>query len=341
MVYQDPGTSLNPALRIGEQLGSVYRQHRGMGRRASRDAAAQMLETMHIADPVRMLRRYPHELSGGQQQRVMFAMALANDPDLLVLDEPTTGLDATVEAAVLDLVEELRDTFSTAILFVSHNLGIVSRVCERVGVLYAGRLIEEGRADDLFQDPRHPYTRALLRCLPRLGVSKHDVRLEPIPGTLPPLGAEISGCVFADRCPLVRDECRAAEPPLAPAAAEHRSACFFADEVAGLGADAAPPVGRSDTHERLLALDGLVATYGSGTHAVTAVADVTLEVGTGEVLGLVGESGSGKTSLARCILGLVEPSDGAMELGGERLTAGVPASSAAACRSSSRTRTRR
>ncbi len=186
MVYQDPGTALNPTIRIGEQIAEVYRFHRGMSRQEAMDAAADMLGTVQISDAGRVLRRYPHELSGGQQQRVMFAMALATDPELLVLDEPTTGLDATVEAEVLDLVEDLRTQFQTAILFVSHNLGIVARMCERVGVLYAGRLIEQGNARELFRDPRHPYTLALLRCVPRLGMRKDTDQLDPIPGSLPP-----------------------------------------------------------------------------------------------------------------------------------------------------------
>ena len=156
MVYQDPGTALNPSIKVGEQIAEVYRFHKGMGRSEALAAAVEMLSTVQISAPDRVVRRYPHELSGGQQQRIMFAMALATDPDLLVLDEPTTGLDATVEAEVLDLVEQLRTQFDASILFVSHNLGIVARMCERVGVLYAGRLIEEGPAGELFQNPRHP-----------------------------------------------------------------------------------------------------------------------------------------------------------------------------------------
>ena len=156
MVYQDPGSALNPSIKVGEQIAEVYRFHKHLGKSDALAAAVEMLSTVQISAPDRVARRYPHELSGGQQQRVMFAMALATDPDLLVLDEPTTGLDATVEAEVLDLVEQLRAQFNTSILFVSHNLGIVARVCERVGVLYAGRLIEQGPAQELFQSPRHP-----------------------------------------------------------------------------------------------------------------------------------------------------------------------------------------
>jgi peptide/nickel transport system ATP-binding protein len=319
MVYQDPASALNPSLRVGEQIAEVYRQHRGLGNAEALERAADMLTTVQIADPLRLLRRYPHELSGGQQQRVMIAMALATDPDLLVLDEPTTGLDATVEAEMLDLVEQLRDRFQTAILFVSHNLGIVARICERVGVLYAGRLIEQGSARELFADPRHPYTLALLRCRPRLGMRKGADRLDPIPGSLPPLGAEVAGCIYAERCPIAREDCRAAEPGLLEASPGHESRCFHHDEVPGI-----PPRERSpavpsspEAGAKLLALRDLVKAYGDG---VVAVAGVELEVGRGEVLGLVGESGSGKTSLAKCVVGLVEPSSGTMTLGDRELT---------------------
>jgi peptide/nickel transport system ATP-binding protein len=321
MVYQDPGSALNPSLRIGDQVAEVYRHHRGMGSDEARAAAAAMLEKVHIADPQRMLRRYPHELSGGQQQRVMIAMALSTNPDLLVLDEPTTGLDATVEAEVLDLVEQLRDEFDASILFISHNLGIVARICERVGVLYAGRLIEEGRAAELFRDPRHPYTLGLLRCAPRFGMHKSKDRLDPIPGSLPPLGADIPGCVYADRCPIARDRCRTDPPPLATVGDGHRSACHYAGEVPSIPAPAAV---RSEIPyldgDVLLQVEDLLKVYRSGGQEVTAVAGVSLDVRKGEVLGLVGESGSGKSSLAKCIVGLVDPAGGRISFEGAELS---------------------
>src|SRR5947209_10491305 len=236
MVYQDPGSALNPSMRIGAQIAEVYRFHRGMGKKEAYDASASMLEKVQISDPARVLRRYPHELSGGQQQRIMFAMALATDPELLVLDEPTTGLDATVEAEVLDLVEQLRAQFNTSILFISHNLGIVARICERVGVLYAGRVIEEGPARQTFLSPRHPYTLGLLRCVPTLGMNKRTQRLDPIPGSLPGLGAQPPGCNYADRCPIARDRCREEPPPLIPVGDQRSSRCFYWDEV-----DSIPP----------------------------------------------------------------------------------------------------
>jgi peptide/nickel transport system ATP-binding protein len=316
MVYQDPGTALNPSIRVGEQIAEVYRFHKGMGRSEALAAAVEMLSTVQISAPDRVVRRYPHELSGGQQQRIMFAMALATDPDLLVLDEPTTGLDATVEAEVLDLVEQLRAQFDASILFVSHNLGIVARMCERVGVLYAGRLIEEGPAAELFEEPRHPYTLALLRCMPRMGMRKDVDRLDPIPGSLPAIGSEIAGCVYAERCPIARDRCRAEPPPIEPVAPGRGARCFYHEEVPRIAPRTRPPEEEpavSVADGVLLKVDDLVKAYGSGGNRVTAVAGVEIEVARGEVLGLVGESGSGKTSLAKCIVGLLDPSDGTIK----------------------------
>jgi peptide/nickel transport system ATP-binding protein len=322
MVYQDPGSALNPSMRIGDQIAEVYRYHLDMDRKAAMAASASMLEKVQISNPIGVLRRYPHELSGGQQQRIMFAMALATDPELLVLDEPTTGLDATVEAEVLDLVEKLRTDFNTSILFISHNLGIVARICERVGVLYAGQLIEEGSANEVFASPRHPYTLGLLRCVPRLGMNKHTQRLDPIPGSLPALGATTSGCVYADRCALARDRCRMEEPPLIQLGNGRSSRCFYHEEVTGMQpspeARVEPPPPPSE--EILLKLEHLIKTYRSGGQQTAAVADVSLEVRRGEVFGLVGESGSGKSSLAKCIVGLTNASGGTIAFDSEDLS---------------------
>ena len=184
MVYQDPASALNPCLRIGTQIGEIFRA-RGSSAHQARAAAAAMLARVRIADHESVLDRYPHQLSGGMQQRVVIAMALSIDPRLLVLDEPTTGLDATVEAETLDLIGQLRRELATSILFISHNLALISRICDRVGVLYAGALVEEGPVAEVFRDPRHPYTVGLLRCLPLPGRTKDRARLDSIAG-LPP-----------------------------------------------------------------------------------------------------------------------------------------------------------
>ena len=195
MVYQNPAAALNPTIRVGAQVGEVF-ELMGFEKKDALERARLILAKVQISDPQRVMRRYPHQLSGGMQQRVVIAMALAKDPTLLILDEPTTGLDATVEAEVLDLIAALRQEFGTSVLFISHNLAVIAKMCEQVGVLYAGRVVEEGPADQVFRDPRHPYTVGLLRCIPRGGVRKDETPLDTIPGFLPRMGAEIEGCVL-------------------------------------------------------------------------------------------------------------------------------------------------
>ncbi|HTE63350.1 MAG TPA: ABC transporter ATP-binding protein, partial [Solirubrobacteraceae bacterium] len=212
MVYQNPGGALNPTIRVGDQVAEVYTLA-GTEEKLAHERVEGILAKVQIADPGSVMRRYPHQLSGGMQQRVVIAMALAKDPTLLVLDEPTTGLDATVEAEVLDLVAALRQEFGTSVLFISHNLDVITRMCDRVGVLYAGQLVEEGPVDAVFNDPRHPYAVGLLRCIPRGGVRKDRERLDTIPGFPPPLGAELPTCVYVDRCALAQDICSKEAPP--------------------------------------------------------------------------------------------------------------------------------
>jgi peptide/nickel transport system ATP-binding protein len=332
MVYQDPGSALNPSIRIGDQVAEVFEFQARAKRAEAFERARASLERVALPDPGDVMRRYPFELSGGQQQRVVIAMALAGDPHLLILDEPTTGLDATVEAEVLDLIQELRDEIDAAVLLISHNLGTVARLCERVGVMYAGRILEEGSARELFTDPRHPYTRGLLRCVPRFGARKDQVCLMPIPGSVPALGTPMPGCVFAGRCGVVRPECSERAPQLAPLAEDAGAAeavrrravrCFCPDQAEALAAEGPRACANGGFGEPLLEVRDLVKEFRDGPSRLVAVDGVSIEVRAGETLGLVGESGSGKTTLANCIVGLLEPSGGEIVLQGQKLRPAV------------------
>jgi peptide/nickel transport system ATP-binding protein len=321
MVYQSPGAALNPSMRIGAQLAEAFTVL-GAGSTEASERSRDALARVQIADPGSVLGRYPHQLSGGMQQRVVIAMALAKDPALLILDEPTTGLDATVEAEVLDLVSQLQSELSTSVLYISHNLGVIAKMCSRVGVLYAGRLVEEGPVETVLQDPRHPYTVGLLRCIPRGGVRKDHGRLDTIPGFLPSLGAEIPGCVFADRCALADEHCVAEEPPLIELGGGHESRCWYHDRAPGLPREEAPDLElpRVDRAGAPLVeakqLSKVFRQRGQEVHALT---DVSASIWPGETLGLVGESGSGKTTLARTLLGIVPPTGGVALLDGREL----------------------
>jgi peptide/nickel transport system ATP-binding protein len=323
MVYQDPLSSLNPCLTVGEQLAEGLEIHEGLGKGDARKACLAMLERVHMSDPPATLRRYPHQLSGGQQQRVLIAMALLPRPDLLIMDEPTTGLDVTIEATVLDLVAELRRELETAILYISHNLGVVARICDRVGVMYAGELVEEADVAGLFLSPRHPYTRSLLHCVPRLDASRSGSPLAAIPGQVPRPRALPPGCVFEPRCGAARAECRARRPELDVAGARHVVRCVRWREIDGMEPSpvtrttvATPPAPAAP----LLTVQNLRSYYeqATGTLArllgrrryVRAVDGVALEVAPGQTLSVVGESGCGKSTLARCIAGLVRPTGG-------------------------------
>ncbi|MCB0160481.1 MAG: ABC transporter ATP-binding protein, partial [Caldilineaceae bacterium] len=203
MVYQDPMQALNPSMRLGDQMKEVLTVHRGISEDEAEDRSIDMLNRVYMPDAANVMRRYPHQISGGQQQRVVIAMALLNNPALLIMDEPTTALDVTVEAAVLDLIAELRREFDTAIMYISHNLGVVARVCSEVGVMYAGEMVERASVEDIYARPQHPYTQGLIRCVPKLGSDKASSVLYPIPGRVPPPNARPSGCIFAPRCDYV------------------------------------------------------------------------------------------------------------------------------------------
>jgi peptide/nickel transport system ATP-binding protein len=314
MVYQEPGRALNPSIRVGRQVAEVY-EIAGLGRAEATERAEAMLRKVQIADPHRVMERYPHQLSGGMAQRVVIAMALAAEPSLLILDEPTTALDATVEAEVLDLIAALREEFDTSVLFISHNLAVIAKMCDRVGVLYAGELIEEGPAGEVFAQPRHPYTVGLVRCIPRRGQRKDHGRLDTIPGFLPPPGEEPAGCIFAPRCPIAEDRCRSASPPAFDTGPGRTARCYLHDQTPDLPRNTPEDlkiISERDATHPVVSVNGLSKTFRSRGEAVKALVSVSLTLEAGETLGLVGESGSGKTTLARALLGLIPPDDGSV-----------------------------
>jgi peptide/nickel transport system ATP-binding protein len=314
MVYQEPGRALNPSIRVGRQVAEVF-EIAGLSRSDAMGRAEEALRRAQISDPGQVLRAYPHQLSGGMLQRVIIAMALAAEPALLILDEPTTALDATVEAEILDLVTSLREEFHTALLFISHNLAVIAKMCDRVGVMYAGELVEQGPAKEVFEQPRHPYTVGLLRCLPRRGQRKDHGRLDTIPGFLPAPGEVRTGCVFADRCALSDQRCAEEAPPMYDVTGTRTARCHHHEQAPALPRSTPEDdrlVASTTVAEPVIRLRGVSKTYVSRGHRVHALSGVDLQLRLGETLGLVGESGSGKTTLARVLLGLTPPDEGSV-----------------------------
>ena len=340
MVYQDPITSLNPSMRVGQQIEEVLKHHLDMDSEAAQRRAVELFESVGLADPGRIGRRYPHQLSGGMQQRVVIAMALACDPHLLIMDEPTTGLDVTTEATILDLIVELKDRVNAGILFVSHNLGVIARVADRVAVMYAGEIVEEAPVRELFKNPSHPYTAGLLSCVPQPpeddGV---ELQLRSIPGAVFDAQMEqVNACLFAPRCPLARETCLSSTPSLANISANgHTARCFYSDEVNdGIWGDLLERVVKPAPEETTPALyaEDLRKFYGGGRRKyilfgppvrppVRALVDVDMRVGGGRTLGIVGESGSGKSTAARAIVGLEAKDGGVLQLRGQELEGDV------------------
>ncbi len=239
MIFQEPMTSLNPVLTIGYQIAETIRRHEGLTRAEAKARAVEMLDLVQIPAPERRARQYPHQLSGGMRQRAMIAMAVSCNPRVLIADEPTTALDVTVQAQVLDLIRELQERLGTAVILITHDLAVVAETAQRVIVMYAGRKVEETTVEALFADARHPYTRGLLASLPRLGAnasaSASDsamARLAEIPGIVPPITEVPSGCAFAPRCAQATDQCTASQPPLEAKRPGHWAACWHADKVA-------------------------------------------------------------------------------------------------------------
>jgi peptide/nickel transport system ATP-binding protein len=337
MIFQEPMTSLNPVLPIGLQIMEPLFIHLKMSEAQARTRALELLRLVGITDGERRLEQYPHHLSGGMRQRVMIAIGLACNPKLLIADEPTTALDVTIQAQILELMKDLSRRLHIALVIITHNLGVVARYADRVNVMYAARIIEQGTADDIFLRPRHPYTIGLMRSVPRLDLARGQ-RLETIEGLPPDLRSPPPGCRFAPRCPYRIEVCDR-DPALGPVGPGHRSACWRADEItagtlvapppraaAGLAApQTATPVAAT---QPLLAVERLSQHFkikvsgflSSKTTTIKAVDDVTFSIAPGETLGLVGESGCGKTTIGRTILKLDEPTAGTIRFGGTDIT---------------------
>ena len=224
MIFQEPMTSLNPVFTIGYQLSEVLRYHKGMGKKEAMEKAVQLLKDVGISRPEMIVKNYPHELSGGMLQRVMIAMGLSCNPKLLIADEPTTALDVTIQAQILDLMTKLKKEYNTGILMITHNMGVVAEVCDRVNVMYAGYVVETAEVNDLFDNPSHPYTQGLLKCIPSIDEDREV--LDTIEGTVPPPYAMPKGCRFAPRCPYATPECEASRPELYEVSPGHTCRCF-------------------------------------------------------------------------------------------------------------------
>jgi peptide/nickel transport system ATP-binding protein len=323
MVYQDPQASLNPVLTIGRQLTEVIHAHQPASAAEAEAQALAMLDRVRMPDPKFILSRYPYQLSGGMQQRVIIAMALMLRPELVIMDEPTTGLDVTIEAGVIDLIDDLRRDFGMAVLFISHNLGVVSRLCSRVGVMYGGELVEEAPVSDLFSGPRHPYTVGLLRCVPDPAARREGAGLYSIPGRVPALTALPPGCTFAPRCALATSACRAHAPALERIDAAHDVRCFHwanIDQMAQETGDAFANDAPSSDGD-LLRVDNLSVTYRQqrglfGHRDITVINDISFTLAQGHTLGVVGESGCGKSTVAGALAGLKPVSAGRVDFAG-------------------------
>jgi len=334
MVYQDPMQALNPSVRLGQQLTEALTFHQHIARNDAWERSIQMLKRVNMPDPEDVMYRYTHQISGGQQQRVVIAMAMLNNPSLLIMDEPTTALDVTMEAVVLDLIEELKHDFKASNIFITHNLGVVSRVSDQLCVMYAGQIVERGAVTDIFRNPHHPYTMGLLDSIPRLGESKAESVLHSIRGRVPPPNERpMNECIFAPRCDYATDECRKALPAFVEISPEHVSRCIYAREIKSQPRTAkkrhivkkCEPTSLRSPEGELLSFEDLKIYYPKESQSVVsllglgekkfvkAVDDVSVRLSKGKTLGVVGESGCGKSTLVKGIIGLEPITSGDME----------------------------
>ena len=326
LIPQNAGQSLTPTSRVGQQISESVKLHTKLGKAQRRERTIELLSQVRLPEPEELLERYPHELSGGQQQRVAIAMALAGEPDVLLLDEPTTGLDVTTQAHILDLLRELAAETGTAMVYVSHDLGAIARVSDRIAVMYAGELVLEGPARQVLKQPAHPYARGLLLSIPRV---KEAVVPASMPGRPPPPGGAGQGCAFADRCPMAEQRCRDERPALEPTPSREIVRCHFRERVEQLPPPEPPKRATRaslDKADSILRLDNVAISYarpgvvdqilGRQSNVTPTVDEIDLTIRRGETVGLVGESGSGKSTILRAIAGLWPPRSGAITYAG-------------------------
>ncbi|MBI5644212.1 MAG: ABC transporter ATP-binding protein [Deltaproteobacteria bacterium] len=335
MIFQEPMTSLNPVFTVGDQTIETIALHQGKTKKEAREAAIEMFRRVRLPDPESLIDEYPHRLSGGMRQRVMIAIALACKPDLLIADEPTTALDVTIQAQIIDLIGELKKETSTAVLLITHNMALVYQHAEEIGVMYAGKIVELSPTKALFRNPMHPYTIKLLRSIP--GQEKRGLKLDTIPGTVPPATSYPEGCHFAGRCPREMEGCATILPPLAEREPGHFAACHLHDKEfmskpwskpLRQEPDILPPLSvPHDKKEPLLEVKRLKTYYPIRKGLlkrvaghVKAVDGIDLSVRKGSTLALVGESGCGKTTAGKSIIQLIRPTEGEILFNGKDLT---------------------
>jgi peptide/nickel transport system ATP-binding protein len=327
MVYQEPMSALNPSLTIGSQLKEVLEFHEDISSKDAADRCIAMLRDVNMPDPENVMKRYPHQISGGQQQRVVIAMAMLSNPSLLLLDEPTTALDVTVEATVIDLIADLRKKYNTTLLYISHNLGLIVKVCDRVGVMYSGSMVEEGTIEELFKKTKHPYTFGLFDCIPTLCADKHARKLEPIPGQVSLPHERPPGCSFGPRCKYFKPGvCDQGHVPIehVDTSETHRVRCLRIDEIEHVASTGAGGEVARDEGEVVLDIKAMSKFYeitdmslgaimkGQTRHYVKANENLNFDANRGRTVAIVGESGCGKSTFAKVLTGLETATEGSI-----------------------------